>query len=157
MYSFSFPLVWIAGGPICTCQGVWQSRINSTSQLCPHQLSGKQLLRPEQGAHVLGWGGGGWYTQVAGRGSQDRPFLIYQQQVSHVMSWHSPSCFALLYHTGPWGKFYEQVRQGWWQERKQSKHWMTRKCVYRNFFLSLKKICTRICIMALFEMVTDWK
>lgn len=48
--------------------GVWQSRIKSPSQLCPHQLSWKQLLRPEQGAQHV-WEGGqalfadGWERQ----------------------------------------------------------------------------------------------
>lgn len=108
--------------------GLWQSRANSPSQLGPHHFSWNQLLSQSK-EHMggRGRGAGGQCAQVAGRGSQNRTILIYQQSLSHVMSWHSPNCFALRYHPGPWGEFCERVRQGWWQERKQSKHETIRK------------------------------
>lgn len=61
MYSFSFPLVWIAGGPICTCQGQECDKVGLIPQASSAHISWVGSSCWDQNKEHMYWveGGGG--------------------------------------------------------------------------------------------------
>lgn len=74
MYSLSFPLVWIAGGLVCTCQGQESDTVGLIPQSSSAHVSWVGSSCRDQNKECVHEGVGGHSAQVAGRGGQTGQF-----------------------------------------------------------------------------------